>query len=236
MTYCLDVEMFISEVEKYPEIWDLNSEDNRHRNRKQRAWEQVAQVFITDFDEMSENEKLEVYRKLHSKWRNIRDSYVRDLKRKYSKKGYMYAKHLTFLDNLYKSNNNSGSEEDSRDWNHEDTTKLNKLAGKRRRFDVLNESNVSTSDGEEEIPSTIDNLKRRRVKESKAEKIEFVDAPYTDTSCSYAVEDEDRSFFESLLPAIREFNVDQKLEFRSEVIRLVKDFRKNGSKFKIDLS
>ncbi|CAG5047189.1 unnamed protein product [Parnassius apollo] len=235
MTYCLDVEMFISEVEKYPEIWDLNSEDNRHRNRKQRAWGQVAQVFIADFDEMTENEKLEVYRKLHSKWRNIRDSYVRDLKRKDSKKAYMYAKHLTFLDNLYKTNNHSGSE-DSREWNDEDTTKLKKLAGKRRRFDILNESNVWTSDGEEEVPSTIDNLKRRRVKESKAEKIEFVDAPYTDTSCSYTVEDEDRSFFESLLPAVREFNVDQKLEFRSEVINLIKDFRKNGSKFKIDLS
>ncbi|XP_068623559.1 uncharacterized protein [Battus philenor] len=234
MTYCLDVEMFISEVEKYPEIWDLNSEDNRYKNKKQRAWAQVAQMFIADFDDMEENEKLDVYKKLHSKWRNIRDSYVRDLKRKDGKKGYMYAKHLAFLDNLYKGSGlpENGSEGESREWHELDSPKHWRSERKRRCLEILGESNWP-SDGED-APSTIDNLKRRRVKENKTEKIEFVDAPFPDPGCSYAVEDEDRSFFESLLPAVRDFDVDLKLEFRSEVIRLIKELRSDRRKFKPD--
>ncbi|KAG6443052.1 hypothetical protein O3G_MSEX002639 [Manduca sexta] len=60
MTYCLDVELFISEVKKYPEIWDLNCEDHRYKSRKQQAWAEVARVFINDFDDMPETEKLDV--------------------------------------------------------------------------------------------------------------------------------------------------------------------------------
>lgn len=55
--YCLDVETFISEVKKYPEIWDLNSEDHRFKSKKQKAWSEIARVFISDFDDMPVTEK-----------------------------------------------------------------------------------------------------------------------------------------------------------------------------------
>ncbi|CAH2268841.1 uncharacterized protein LOC120627803 isoform X1 [Pararge aegeria] len=42
---------------------------------------------------------------------------------------------------------------------------------------------------------------------------------------SVATFDEDRSFFDSLLPAVREFDMDQKLKFRYEVLRTIKDIR-----------
>ncbi|KAI8441807.1 hypothetical protein MSG28_005493 [Choristoneura fumiferana] len=57
MSYCLDVETFISEIKKHPEIWDLTCEDNRHKMRKQRAWSEVARLFIEEFDGMSEVDK-----------------------------------------------------------------------------------------------------------------------------------------------------------------------------------
>lgn len=60
MSYCLDVESFISEIKKHPEIWDLTCEDNRHKMRKQRAWSEVARLFIEDFDGMSEVDKIDV--------------------------------------------------------------------------------------------------------------------------------------------------------------------------------
>lgn len=56
----LDVESFISEVKKYPELWDLNNEDNRHKSRKLKAWSEIARVFYVDFDEMSSTEKMEI--------------------------------------------------------------------------------------------------------------------------------------------------------------------------------
>lgn len=152
---------------------------------------------------------------------------MRDLRKKDGKR-YMYSKFLTFLDNRYKKSQ-SGSETDSKEWN--DETKHKRLTGKRKRFETLSESNWATDS--DEVPSTIDNLKRRRVPENKDDernKTDFVDASFPDPSCSYTVEDEDRSFFDSLLPAVREFNVDQKLEFRSEVLRLIKEFRSDRLK------
>jgi len=43
-----------------------------------------------------------------------------------------------------------------------------------------------------------------------------------------SIENEDRSFFESLLPTVRQFNTDQKLLFRSKILALTMEI-KNGS-------
>ncbi|KAG6443053.1 hypothetical protein O3G_MSEX002669 [Manduca sexta] len=169
-------------------------------------------------------------RKLHGKWRNIRDSYVRHIKRKYGKRGYMYAKNLSFLENIYKQNSNSGSDIDAD--NNDDTwasdaedTKHNKLYLK-KGLDIKSDNWLS-----EEEP---ENVKRKR-KSSKRKELEYVESPFPEAACSYSVaEDDDRSFFESLLPAVRSFDLDQKLEFRSNVIAIVKSIRSNNGKFKID--
>ncbi|XP_047032914.1 uncharacterized protein LOC124639540 [Helicoverpa zea] len=230
-SYCLDVETFIGEVKKYPEIWDINSDDHRFKSKKQQAWAQIARVFITDFDEIPDIEKYDVYRKLHGKWRNIRDSFVRHRKRKYGKKGYVYAKHLTFLSNLYNNKTSqSGSDVECDNQSDDEDAKLKSGGAKTKRFDLLSDSTMWASDPEDS-PSTIENLKRKRTSKEETD-IEYVDTPFPDASVSFStpVEDEDRSFFESLLPAVREFNMDQKLEFRSEVLCLIKGLRSSTGK------
>ncbi|KAJ8711236.1 hypothetical protein PYW07_008478 [Mythimna separata] len=231
-SYCLDVESFISEVKKYPEIWDINSEDHRFKSKKQNAWAEIARVFISDFEEIPDKERIDVYRKLHGKWRNIRDSFVRHRKRKYGKKGYVYAKHLSFLTDLYNNKNSqSGSDvECDNDDQSEEDDKLKKIGVRTRKFDLLNDSSIWGSDPEDS-PSTIENLKRKRSTKQETD-IEYVDTPFPDATVSFntPTEDEDRSFFESLLPAVREFNMDQKLEFRSEVLCLIKGLRSSNGK------
>ncbi|XP_047999165.1 uncharacterized protein LOC125236415 [Leguminivora glycinivorella] len=229
MSYCLDVESFINEVKKHPEIWDISHEDNRHKSRKNRAWGEVARLFIEEFDEMSEGDKNDVYRKLHGKWRNIRDSFVRNMKKPDGKKGYMYAKQLSFLNAVYKGSGSEAEENDSNSnqlWDEsEDDDRKRK--NKRRHFQVLNDCNWS----DDETPSTIENLKRKRVTNIKTEPtLEFVDTPpsmtpFAEASFNVPTEDEDRSFFESLLPAVRSFDLDQKLEFRCQVITAIKNIR-----------
>ncbi|XP_075984027.1 uncharacterized protein LOC142981801 [Anticarsia gemmatalis] len=239
-SYCLDVEMFISEVKKYPEIWDVNSEEYRFKSKKQQAWAEIAKLFITDFDHLPEKEKLDVYRKLNGKWRNIRDSFVRHMKRKYGKKGYIYARHLEFLRIIYKEkqNSQSGSDMEGDNDNEEhsdddDENKLKAIGFKSRKLDILNEASFWESDADES-PSTIENLKRKRCAKQEND-IEYVDTPFPDPNGTGAgftstIEDEDRSFFESLLPAVREFNMDQKLEFRTEVLCLIKGIRSKTSR------
>lgn len=233
MSHSLDVELFILEVKKYPEIWDLNCEEHRHKTIKQHAWTKIARVFIEDFDDLPESEKLEIYRKLFGKWRNIRDSYVRHLKKKYGKRGYIYAKHLTFLTNIYSQHSQSGSDgEADETWqseNEETKTKINFKKPEGIKIDDL----IWTSDAEDSQP-LVEPRKRKRTSKRGSE-FEYVDSTFPETAtCAFPNEDEDRSFFESLLPAVRGFDIDQKLEFRCQVIKLVKTFRSSGRKFKID--
>lgn len=159
-------------------------------------------------------------KKLNSKWRNIRDSFVRNNRKKDGRRDYMYAKQLSFLYNVYSK---TGSEEEWSD--SEDSNTFKKLTF------------ISTKNDEETWQSDeepIGNLKRKKVKHD-SDAIEYVNSIIPDATCSYPNEDEDRSFFESLLPAVRKFNLDQKLEFRSEVICLIKTIR-NQKKIKVDPS
>lgn len=75
-SYCLDVENFISEVKKYPEIWDSNSEDNRYKAKKQRAWTEIARVFIPEFDDIPAVEKIDVC-KYHTDFTKVRNAPVK---------------------------------------------------------------------------------------------------------------------------------------------------------------
>lgn len=219
-TYSLDAETFINEIKKYQELWGAGSEGHRYKSAvKRRAWSEVARMFITDFDSMNELEKFDVFRKLHSKWRNIRDAYVRNLKRKTGQREYMYAKHLTFLNSRYVGRTNEQTDDESSD---ED-----KITDKTKKTEVLS----CQSDDE---PTTV-NVKRQRIE--KRANIEFVDTPNLVTNLPDfhpSGEDEDKSFFNSLLPAVREFNLDQKLEFRCEVLKLIKYIRSNSSKMKAE--
>lgn len=156
-------------------------------------------------------------RKLHSKWRNIRDAYVRNLKRLAGQKEYIYAKHLAFLNSRYMGQTNEQTDDESSD---ED-----KITDKSKNIEVLS----CQSDDEPSIVS----VKRQRIE--KRTNIEFVDTPNVMTNLPdfhHSGEDEDKSFFNSLLPAVREFNLDQKLEFRCEVLKLIKYIRSGSNKMK----
>jgi hypothetical protein len=53
----LDVELFINEVQKYPEIWNIKSEEYRDRNKKRTAWIKVCEVLCGNFNDKTEEEK-----------------------------------------------------------------------------------------------------------------------------------------------------------------------------------
>lgn len=137
----------------------------------------------------------------------------------------MYAKHLSFLNNVYRQYL-SDAEDQDQDWSEDDQ----KRSAEYKRREGTSEDWQS----DEDVSLPLDSLKRKKPKE---EVIEYVDTPLLqDPTCSFPIEDEDKSFFDSLLPAVRSFNLDQKLEFRSEVICLIKNIRKRQKKSKLDPS
>jgi hypothetical protein len=56
----LDRERLIGEVEKYPEIWNITSEEYHNRAKKRNAWINVCRVICEGFDEKDERDKNEI--------------------------------------------------------------------------------------------------------------------------------------------------------------------------------
>uniref|UniRef100_A0A1Q3EVY2 Putative alcohol dehydrogenase transcription factor myb/sant-like protein n=1 Tax=Culex tarsalis TaxID=7177 RepID=A0A1Q3EVY2_CULTA len=99
----LDTEQFIEEVRKRTAIWDSSSDDYKNRDLKKNQWAEVCMVLYPDFLGLDANDRLRTVMELQSKWKHIRDSYVRSLRMKRTKSGrrtaknYVYARQLEFL-------------------------------------------------------------------------------------------------------------------------------------------
>lgn len=55
-----DIELFIAEVKKYPEVWNLGSESYHDRVKKRSAWINIYREFCEGFDEKQDVEKKEI--------------------------------------------------------------------------------------------------------------------------------------------------------------------------------
>lgn len=99
----LDTEQFIEEVRKRTAIWDSSSDDYKNRDLKKNQWAEVCMVLYPDFLGLDANDRMRTVMELQSKWKHIRDSYVRSLRMKRTKSGrriaknYIYARQLEFL-------------------------------------------------------------------------------------------------------------------------------------------
>lgn len=52
-----DTDLFITEVESHPALWDSRSADYSNRIEKRKAWEELCEKFIEDFGNKSSEEK-----------------------------------------------------------------------------------------------------------------------------------------------------------------------------------
>nr|XP_034194112.1 uncharacterized protein LOC117610620 [Osmia lignaria] len=202
----LDAELFIEEVKKFPEIWDLNSEENRDKKKKNAAWEKICEKFCANFGEKTEEEKQDLVKKHMNRWRNIRDQYLRTVrkKRRYSNhnRQYIYARRLSFLQELDKAAATASS-----------------LDGEEA------EEAVATDDDQMNMPFVTSMKEEPSIKQQRDLDPCLIDHLQTPVPCSVDEIDDDKSFFNSILPLVRSFNIEQKIEFRCEVLMLIKKVR-----------
>ncbi|KAG5865558.1 hypothetical protein JTB14_000696 [Gonioctena quinquepunctata] len=208
----LDIEFFIEEIKKYPEIWSVSDENYHDRTKKRSAWTNICCLFIDNFEQKDDKARNEIY-KLIKKWRNIKDSYSKSLKKK-TKSGqaadntkiYIYARQLSFL-------GSSGAT----------TETQSSSTGTQVDEDVDQPENQSErtveSEGSER-PKYDQGSSMKRKHNVESALIDFMTKPPPASE-----PDPDRSFFESVLPSISKFDEDQKIEFRCEVVKLVKRMR-----------
>ncbi|KAG8240624.1 hypothetical protein J6590_105149 [Homalodisca vitripennis] len=114
-----DTELFIDEVEKRRAIWDFESEDYKNRVLKRSAWVELVDLF---FEKDATVEQKKIYgASLRKRWKNLRDSFARELRKKKTTKSgsaavkstpYIYFQRLMFLENTMRNKETQSSIEE----------------------------------------------------------------------------------------------------------------------------
>ncbi|TGZ38061.1 uncharacterized protein [Temnothorax longispinosus] len=126
-----DTDKFIQEIEARPVVWNTTCLKFGNRLQRGKAWEELAVMFIPNFEKMDSAKKSNTIAGLQRRWKSLKDSFNRELgiidKIKRGKmqdtgrKTYVYFKQLSFLN----SRNKKASQENtsqSRSTCHERTS------------------------------------------------------------------------------------------------------------------
>uniref|UniRef100_A0A8R1U067 MADF domain-containing protein n=1 Tax=Onchocerca volvulus TaxID=6282 RepID=A0A8R1U067_ONCVO len=198
-------EAVIWAVEQIPCLWNLACEDYRNRSKRRQGWTTVSRMLIHDFENKDLAERQSIEKEIQNKWKNIRDCYVRDLKRKSGEevksrgkrtREYIHAGLLAFLNSSYATQPSSvrSSKTDSKN-----------------TYDFILDTIVKPFlNHNEEISCNW-------IKEKKLE--EELGIILDERSLE---NDDDSTFFSTLLPTVRNLDPKQKIEFRLEVLQALR--------------
>ncbi|KAJ0172018.1 hypothetical protein K1T71_011991 [Dendrolimus kikuchii] len=96
----------IREVEKWPVLYARDCPERANARFRQKIWHEVARGIFAEWDSYSNHEKDNKASDLQKKWRNLRDTFKRELElgrkageggRNVKKKEYVYFKYMAFL-------------------------------------------------------------------------------------------------------------------------------------------
>ncbi|XP_021931336.1 uncharacterized protein LOC110835438 [Zootermopsis nevadensis] len=99
-----DTDLFIMEIEQRPALWNSGLNEYSDKNIRKKLWEEIVQRFGGEEQDVLEKKQLGV--QLQKKWKNLRDSYFRELRRLKNirigaaapkKNSYIYFQQLHFL-------------------------------------------------------------------------------------------------------------------------------------------
>ncbi|XP_045110392.1 uncharacterized protein LOC123504133 [Portunus trituberculatus] len=201
-----DTQLLISEIERLPCLWDSSAEDYKNKIKKTKAWIKVYISLCPDYEDKTSAEKQQIGREIQMRWRNIRDSFMKDCKKfktehksgtrpvKYRR--YIFADQLSFLKKVgvekIASNVPSTRVEDKKD------------------NAAVNEATVQ--------PKVCSKpMKKRKTISLEERMIRFLEDKEEE-------KDPDYYFFKSILPSVRALQEHQKLEFRMEVLKILHNF------------
>lgn len=155
-----------------------------------------------------------------NKWKNIKDNYNKSVKKK-SKSGqaadsgrsYIYARQLSFLQTASATVETQSSLDND------------ELEDQEQPEETL--ENIPQSDRPESRLVYNQNSTKKRKRDIESTLIDFMNSPIPSTTAPVVVSEPnaDKSFFDSILPYISTFTTDQKLDFQSEVLNIIKRYR-----------
>ncbi|CAG9853855.1 unnamed protein product [Phyllotreta striolata] len=224
----INVPVLLREVEKRPLLWDKWHEDFKERLKKNIAWTEVCEVLFDDYNNMEESQQKIKMVEATSKWRHVRDNFLRSEKKQLEAKKlglkriapYLYSRQLQFLRKTFKIEGQEDPltvdtlpEEDSTlnaTGDEEDTLFFEELK-------PLRWSPVSSDSRDCQSSS-----KKRKRRNDADERLANYQEGDTQKFENY---NDDHAFFMSLLPMVKMLNTDEKLQFRIDVLQLLKKYR-----------
>ncbi|XP_052755401.1 uncharacterized protein LOC113513401 [Galleria mellonella] len=118
----------IHEVQKWPALYRKDGSERANAHLKNKIWNEIAKSLFPDWDSFPEYEKISKVTDLTKRWRNLKDTFKKQLSEKKSKSGqlkkkkYVYFKHLSFLLPHIAANDGSQEESQPRHGNTQDGT------------------------------------------------------------------------------------------------------------------
>ncbi|XP_048000088.1 uncharacterized protein LOC125237152 [Leguminivora glycinivorella] len=208
-------------VQARPCLWDRNAPDYKDRLARDRAWAQIFEDLAPQYKQANATAKHDLGITIMKKWYNIRDSYVKSLKPDYlgrRNRPYIHAELLRFLDDCYLEKINTSfpaapkrnpedydeieteqqDAEETEPWDQKVFVTLEEDPPQKRPRTEYPE--IENRTNEDDIIAVLSNLIQRE-------------------------EDEDRSFFKSITPSVKKLSENSKIEFRIEVLKLIKKLR-----------
>ncbi|XP_017771316.1 PREDICTED: uncharacterized protein LOC108558794 [Nicrophorus vespilloides] len=201
-------------IKERPIIWDKTIDEYKDKVMKEMAWTEVYGSLNSEYENMNEKMKKKTAESINEKWKNIRDAFIRSLKKKSNKK-YLYSDNLQFLLKVL-------DKDDTKGW-----VKV-ELPG---NADFSHEES-----GEEQKPAAA--TPRPRSPKYRKRKATFeVDEPTSTTVVQTPqafppVENaEDKAFFMSLISSVQRFKEDETLEFRMGVLSLIQQIKQKRQSY-----
>lgn len=170
---------------------------------------------------------------LTHRWYNVRDAYVKCRKRKVfnkPKKPYIYSDLLSFLDSIHKLPPDNTTEY-SEDLEYLTEDKINETP-----FEGNHEDEITIDEqviNEEYLDTYLD--------ESEATPAKRRNDPLDENVISILAhllekeDDEDRAFFKSIIPSVKALNRDAKIEFRIQVMKLLKNLSSSQKRKRVKI-
>ncbi|XP_050357706.1 uncharacterized protein LOC126778260 [Nymphalis io] len=200
-----DTEKFIIEIQNRPAIWNTKSTEYSERNLRQKAWEELVQIYGTD---LPQDKKKQLGLDLQKRWRNIRDAFVKAHKAKESKSGsaakkkvpYVFYDNLLFIKDTVTVNRTDGNATGNDDENTSIQTEVNvpsmsSLPPKRRK-----KNNDDNEVGAQLVGVLSKNLERKNMDD-----------------------DDDRLFFLSLVKEFKKIPEHMQMQTKLDILKVIKD-------------
>ncbi|KAF9415541.1 hypothetical protein HW555_006860 [Spodoptera exigua] len=209
----------IMEVQKRPALYDTTLRNDR--KTKNTLWEEVYQGVFNNWETLSDAEKARKGNTIQKRWKNLRDSFAKELAMQRRKSGqgvikkrkYIHFDSMMFLVPSLRQKETSTNTESTSQGNNSIELAENQRKYKKHRKDLAQtKSNQASS-------------YQRPSKSQKNEKVDEQNLPNffkgTVNTCDEYVYDEDINFSQMIVPMLRKLDDDQKHYAKVEIMNVL---------------